>query len=467
MLDKEKEKIFSSLLDQTFKIDLVSITLRQQGGNDPITYSGSGYVEQTEDGRFLLKLYFQYPENYDSWGIYTALNYPDGKLIDRSQLFRLEAIDTNGNWWMSENASVITLRIPSPSQVGEVLKVRLRYLKHVSHEACTKPEKKVLRAIFPISCIFPKNEIEKLGKPWSDNTFIFDFLKSTIKLKYKENYTEIKISGEDSSVTKELLERVTEALSIAINKILDCCLLEEKEEKSYQLTLWIPYAFPCSSLSSGIVHTEAGDQADFLNFLTKYLDTFDRPYQDFYYYWRYIRECSGLPASHSLAASRAYGLAISTSIEGLLKKYGRDFAPHDESFANALQETAKAVQKLPCKEQRIKGIIVESLKSKASERNFDVKTALHEFTRCVGLENGESKNKNKYLQAWSDLRNSFAHAEIKRGKDQLQETLDRIYSCEIILKRFLLYCIGFKGKFCEGNQDEYVRTFDKHEEFES
>lgn len=433
------EEIRKSLLSQSFELDLYQVKLIQQCNQEPLSFSGAGRLYQTKKGDLRLKLYCQYPELPDFGKKRSIIENQPAKIISADRLFKLESIDTDMHHWFSENILLApTIKIP-PHPIGEVIDVGIDTIKCVfSESASAKEGRRVLRVFCPGHCKIPANALEVIKNEYHEtrywNTCKFSWEQCSITVRHKDDHIKATLSGNKNDVSIELIRRILEAISVAFGKNLDWRLLEEKNDSCH--VLYVQNATSCkSSISrSAILHERYSEANDLIEFVSKYLYAFSSSREDFYCYWMFTTKCCDF-------MFEAHAVAISTSIEGVFKKYLSDIVKADQDLCAELDEAISSIQGTEkVYSERVKNILLSSLKY---SKNVKEKTIVYEFIDRVNLSEQYAKN-------WSELRNKFVHPKsIVRDNKKLQKSLNRISFCQILFNILLLYLIDFNGKYIE------------------
>jgi hypothetical protein len=92
------EEMVGALQQGKWEIDCVEMALAQNDIEQPMSFSGPGYLRQDEDGMVTFKVYPTAVEKYNHWTEFGRFGTP-GKLIEPSRYYNLKAKDRYGQDW--------------------------------------------------------------------------------------------------------------------------------------------------------------------------------------------------------------------------------------------------------------------------------------------------------------------------------------------------------------------------------
>ena len=86
------------------EIDCAQMRLAQNKSENPIIYSGRGFIRLSDEGNLEFKIY---ADDVSNTSVFDALKevmaVPSGKVYDDTDFYTLNAIDTARNSWSAEN----------------------------------------------------------------------------------------------------------------------------------------------------------------------------------------------------------------------------------------------------------------------------------------------------------------------------------------------------------------------------
>ena len=136
-------KIVSSLLDHSFCLDFIKLTLTQMASEEPIVYSGPGTIFLSSSGVLNLKMYHSVNDiNKELFQREKEIN--PGKILEDQHYFNLMGVDMKGDTWVSEKIQVPT-GFPWPMP-GKVIETSLREI--VNQTERSKEASRVNSTIF-------------------------------------------------------------------------------------------------------------------------------------------------------------------------------------------------------------------------------------------------------------------------------------------------------------------------------
>ncbi|NTV45429.1 MAG: hypothetical protein HGB11_02645 [Chlorobiales bacterium] len=419
----------SNLLENTFSLDCIRITLTQKCCDEPIIYSGPGTISQNSNGELHLKLYHSFVDKEkELFGMVKKTSA--GKIIEDKYFFSLEAEDMEGHRWISDtfqlsnsfsfpaSAKVITSYFGELQQFSSAISVKASvYL--------------IVKGIFRI----PANEIEEQTGGFSRNTFKMQNEFFNLEMKAKDDYMTIIMDGEASFFEETTQPILLEALSIIFGQIIRPVYSEFVHNKISVSTLYsIPAQVEYGPICP-IHHSSTADFESVKNFIEKYLlYATDDP--DLFGFWLKINR-----AWQGGIENRA--LVLTVAIEGLVKKYFSEYGYPDEEFIGQANAALNPIKSLDIG-TRIKNRITSSIiHAKASNH----KSSMYKLAK-------EGYFDKKFVDDWDELRNKSAHAD-KLDSEKPQEYVDQFHRCLQLFYILLFIVIKYEGLYYDFTRENW------------
>lgn len=396
-----RPKYLDPILANSFTMDFIEITLTPRMPGLPI-YKGSGSVSQDDKGNLHLKLY--YPLSLDAnfvrhYG--ENLSRIPGKLIRKERYFQFEAMDMSGDIWTSE---ILPLNNFSFLAVGTIITGNLRKIER-SKERDKNPKRNFESALMVIPGKFkiPCNEIQnKASGGWTRNICVMTVTGIKIRIQNEENHVILQASSDNRSLPEDFEWRLLEALSIFLGSLIFPMCHERRYMESEKTVIWGNMSDCNQQEVIPIKHPYDWEVDSLRSFIECYFRTFENLNQPFFTYWRRIHVARQSGYTENTA------LIVCTSIEGIIKKYYHNYLPNP-----------------------------------SNTRYIDPKKILRQMSK-----NGWFAG--KLVDEWIYMRDMSAHGErffSSENIKQMQENLDKFYSCIHIFNILLLRMIGFRGKY--------------------
>ncbi|MDP1615446.1 MAG: hypothetical protein Q8L68_06585 [Methylococcales bacterium] len=415
-----------------YTFEFLKIILTQMKEDAPIEYFGSGSVLLTKDGTLELKMYHLSSDIDHAFKEIKSLAcvYPSlGKIISRDNYFSMRAYDLNGNEWNAEYLRLnSTVSFPLN---GRVITAEIKEIVNSEKIEITGSVKLLVLTNGKLE--FPWNSYQKTNESFllseckiSRDSFSWNAHKS------ENDITQISATFEVGYANENSSKLFLEALSIALGKYIHpvvwmeifnnqkitkvCSRQKQIESKSVEQPI------PTSSFRSG-------NPLDIAMFVENYLAFFSEPNSPMFGYWYRI-----LDSANNNVENQA--LIITTTIEGVLKKYFKELGKPDLEFAAQAEQAKEIVGSLDIG-TRVKDSILKSLNA----NGFTAKNALHKL---------HPKNvvTTDMIKVWSVLRNKYAHAgQLKHDDAEIQLIVDQIYCCIGVFYILLLLKLNYTGTF--------------------
>jgi hypothetical protein len=346
--------ILNSVMKNSLELDCINITLTQDIATDPVIFKGPGTIFQDESGTIRLKMYHGFQDISKEIPLALELGFAPGKIIEDEHYYSLEAMDIHGNVWNAKRVSVNgDVLFPA---AGRIIKTSLDEIVNTAEKEIAS-EKSLLALFAKGNYSFPCNKAEDLpGGGRSFNTSTFSIENIDFVLKKGEESLEIRAIGLGKDMPASLENHIIEALCIIFGRVVDPVCTIWSRGKVSETTIRSVHSRQFNDpLPAPIEHKRPDRIDDFIAFIGSYLHFFrdSEMYPPLFGYWHKI--------------SRAYqsefetaALALTVSIEGVIKEYLQNYGHAEESFLKAAVETKKVIENLGLIE-RIRQLILQSL----------------------------------------------------------------------------------------------------------
>jgi hypothetical protein len=424
------QKILDAVIKNSLELDCINVTLTQNVETNPVVFKGPGTIFQDENGTLRLKMYHAF-QDLPKEIFPLDLEYTPGEIIRDKHYSSLRAMDIHGNVWTARRVSV-NRRLSFPA-TGTIIKTSLTEIVNTEERKISN-EKSHLTVFVKGRYSIPCNEAEDLPEGgWILNTSEFNVENINFKFKKDEQSLEIKASGLKQNMPDFLENHMIEALSV----IFGCMV-------SPVFTIWshdnisetkirpVDLMLSESPLPRPIEHTTPESLDNFKAFIVSYLQfSMDREtYTPLIGYWHKIY--SAYQGRIENAA-----LALTVSIEGVLKEYFQGYGHAEQDILKKAEEAKKAIDNLEVID-RIKNMILKSLER---IKRPSPKSALIDISRQGWFP-------KQLVDVWEKLRNRSTHADqIDYNKEELQDYMNQFNSCLNLFYRLIFIIISYRGKF--------------------
>ncbi len=424
--------------NNTFSIDCIEISLTQNTSN-PVQYSGSGSIFQNNDGTLELKLYHKY-KNTDAEKKFNNNLLSDesaGKLIGKNKLFNLSAEDVFGRLWESSNILVQDPQSPIIAK-GQVINAKINSLTCENDRG----EKSESVHTFSYALIqgkydLPFNQYEEIkGTFFSKsqlNIYKLSIRDATCIIHQKDEYLTISVESENPLINiNKKTEVLLEALGISLGQDLKPDYLKVSSIDKEVLNIFSKKA----TTNKHTIHPPIPIKIltnDLNHFISLYMDSFKEPSSVFFNYWNRI--LNGFSGNVENSA-----LVITTSIEGVLKKYYSDRHQPDIEFINEIDKALPLIESMEIN-TRVKASIKSSFNNSKSIKPKSILHAL-EKEKVLSID---------AVKTWSELRNKASHADTLASEDEaeLQKYLDQIFICLGLFYKLLFKHLNYNSNYID------------------
>ena len=426
------DKDISRIAKNEFEIEFLKARLVQQTPENPDSYSGSGSISQSSDGKLHLKMYCLLDSPDDITKEFLRLNdgfsLEPGQLIDERKYFSFEGTDLFGHIWKAKNIWPKT-HVSFPAG-GIIVEAELSSTE--SRDELPPRSNKIQRKIFVVPGLykFPFNR----GQPGTTEP---GFSVATINL-VGDRTCEVNTKDGSLVVSVQYQPTDSERYPDCVLEALGICMgahlvpqveitiaptehlqtirhLDRNASQLYRISPPLPVRQP--DALPGIQ-----------KFIQKYLQWTTEPYSQLAGYWFRV-----LLAFHSGLENQA--LVLTTAIEGVLKVYFPEFGCPDTTFLKEIDDAYPVIDKLTVG-PRVLGRIKSSLGS--------AKGATPSNALFVLASSGRIPS--ELVSVWKSLRNKSAHAdELSMESPEMQKFINDLYACLELFYRLIMLKIGFNG----------------------
>lgn len=426
------EKDLGSIAKNEFEIEFFKGRLVKQTLENPDSYSGSGSISQSSDGKLHLKMYCLLDSSdgitKEFQRLNNAFNQEPGQLIDEQDYFAFEGADLFGHVWKAKNIWPKT-HVSFPTG-GVIVEAELSSTENRDEGPARSASIQSKIFVVPGLYHFPFNR----GQPGTTEP---GFSAATIDLgddrtcevKTKDGALVVRVQYKAVD-SEPYPDCVLEALGICVGahlvpqveitiapaeRVQVIRRLDRNAAKHYRISTPLPVEQPDAL---------PGVQA----FIQQYLQWTTEPYSQLAGYWFRV-----LIAFHSGLENQA--LVLTTAIEGVLKAYFPELGYPEKTFLKEIDDAKPVIEKLTIGSRAL-GRIKSSLGNAkdATPRNALVALA------------SSGKIPPELVQVWKSLRNRSAHAdELTMELPEMQEFINALYACLELFYRLIMLNTGFDG----------------------
>lgn len=439
------EKEIQEIINGSFSLYFAEATLRQKC-DDPIVYHGPGKLFYTDEGKLSIELFClnlnekESSKNHDR-KLDQISNYKPGQLIPTEHYFDLDATDISGKQWHAEN--IWFPRTACSGTMGEIIVFEIQEYILYQKNRWTEKEPNL---IFYINGKFnlPWNKYQKKENSWSLNICELEFENFLFYAEYfDDSFMIVKLSlGKPEKLTKnhkKLSRLFLEALRIATGRFIQPILcIENFGQKQTVRIQSRKKTIETKSIKSPLHHTHP-DSGSFSEFIKCYLTYQKEPLSILYRYWFKILDVQGNHFEN-------LALVLTTSIEGIVRKYFNKSGLPDKDFIEKIDKTKNIIHDAQNIPEDIKSRIKSSL---GHIKNFSAPNALRKLEKANVI--------SKDMRAsWGNLRNKVAHGnslELENNDNDL--TVAQNLDCLTIFYILLLKTIKYNGKFINYSKENW------------
>lgn len=417
-----------------FEIDLLRITLRQDGAAEPEDFTGPGTVRQGEDGRIELKCHASLPADRDMFANMSRdMNRKSGEVFLDDDHFQCSAVDLWGeaweggrllihpSWSMPLNAGTIYAHATHLRRAKDVRggRPRLRLIFF-------KQEHKDWKAL-----LGPQHSITLVNMPVSFT------LQATAD---REDQVTVQIEAEQG-LPQAFERRLVEALQFVLAQSLQVAISDQTNTSSRVLELrsavardwranpYPPLATHTTQFSAGVVEL-----------LRLYLDfLYAWPDEDM---WHPCTAYLALVRNANAMSLDAWALTLGVAVEGMARLIDYDpvanVEAHDRfrAAASTWMDTESISDELRL---RVLGMLSQLDHVRPSDLMKSLIPAGHAL--------------HDDIKAWTRLRNKAVHTrQVTRVDvlpDRLQQSIDEVHAVTRLLYAIVFHHIAYSGPYTD------------------
>lgn len=434
-------KEVEALLEGRLIIDFAEISLSRSSAHHPCTYQGSGSIYQNTNGELELKLYHVFRSKselaYED-RLFSDRSSTPGKLFQDDEFFSLNGKDMRGRDWAAEHILIDpTFNYPA---TGKVILTTLNSIKNVTLLTKNGNNKPFISAFFGGDYELPYNEYEETKNSKSLSICRLDIQGTAYTIKKLGGNLQINCSSESDVDVTKTFDIFLEALQMGIGQEMCSCYLVSCDGDVYTTTVKAKLSEK-NKLPKPIPIRTPWESKYLQTFITKYLEKFKSPYNQFYGYWHRI----GGAYSGTLENQP---LVLTTAIEGILKTFYEQHAQPDDEFLMQINQAIPIIEDL-------------QIGGRAKSRILTTLNNAKDATAKNTLRNLKENNiiSNKMLATWEKARNKSVHpADHDLNDNEIQKLLDNTYTCLRIFYALLMNTISYHGVYYDYSQDGWPRS---------
>jgi hypothetical protein len=438
------DEIIGSLLDKSFFLDFIEITLTQLGVDDPVIFSGPGTISMNPSGVLSLKMYHSF-KDIKKEAFPLRVETSPGKIMGDQHYFNLKGVDMKGDTWTSDKLQVST-GFSWPA-AGKVIETTLREIvNQTERHKNSSTDKSFVFMLVAGKFDIPCNETEKTANGGiSLNTTKFEIEDTFFQFKTKDNSLVIILNGSPEKITTNTDRLLLEALSIIFGKfVLPNCISTTHGDVCEIKIRSVSDNFSNIKITEPIKYSFPHQTAPFKEFITRYLETFDDPNSDMFGYWHKINRAWQAGIENA-------ALAVTVAIEGVTKNYFKDNGLPDSEFIEQANEAKQKIKSLEIG-KRIKERLLSSI---GQSKTSNPKSSLFYLSE-------QGFFPKKLVEDWVELRNMSAHSD-NLNEEEKQVYINNIFSCISLFYRLLFTVTKYSGKYIDFTTENWPEVVFKIE----
>lgn len=422
-------------------IDCPIIELRQMGVENPRKYSGPGMITLTKDGYFQLKMFPDDCNIMPFESIRVMSERVPGQLIPTEHFYAMEAADVSRFIWGSDN-----LLIDFQGHDNfVVITAKLDFLLH-RVSGITKPLPSTLSLYFFEDLTIPFTAVVKkttessgqiLRTSWKPERTQFEVDHLTFDVQAvapDEGAMVIAVKADVPAFPRGIENKIVESLRFATFNPIAWGIMDKRHDGAREVIV-----APRKEVRKGIFNGPLSNDSP------KLADDFWRLFTAYY---RYVENYDD-PLHYHPLSSKMYevifsestqpiiiGLLLCISVEGILKDEFKDLAQPTNEFIAEVDQISKKM-KAEYKNMSSLTRMLGALDAMKGSRPGDKLRVL--------LERGLIKE--EMLDAWTKLRNSLAHANVRNEGNDFQKLLDRCCTVYSLLNILVFMTVKYEGQY--------------------
>lgn len=450
------DDLVSAFRSGNFEIDCLEMRLTQNKTEEPITYSGPGYIRLSDDGTLEFKIYAREVRNTSALASLNAtMKSESGKIYAETDFYTLAAVDRANNQWLAKDL-LPHIHWPGLEDVRPIAHGALTTLATASGRFAKQTRKHLLRLHFfervEIACTGISAQETPIGATLTRDHAKFSALGCEF-LVTKTDDEIIAVVQSDEPFAPFFETRIIEALQFMLSRSLPLRMLVSTEDSSQilELSSAVPRAGR-PKLDPPLAPGYQGYQECFWPLFTRYLEYVVKNTSA--QYWHSSSYHLNNAAEASAQSLDTWATGICVAVEGIASLIEIKSTPEEKK---AKRDIIKALSDY---------IDAQAWDSKLSRRTKGLLPQLHnvqvrerlETLRVIGHVDGAD------MKAWSDLRNRQAHpkhSDIRNiDKVDLRSKLDLISKTTVLMYHVVFHLIGYSGKYVDYGTYRYpVRDY--------
>ena len=439
------EEEIDRLLRREWQIDCRQIRLTQRTSHEPLTYSGTGWIRQENDGSLKFKILADQGLRQFDRGF--GQQHAPGTVHPETAYYDLSAVDENGREWRAERIR--------PSEVVERLRHhtvrgKIPRIAYYTDEGQVLPT--VVTVLFPgrieIPCTTGTDVQTTIdGSLWamSSHTNVAQFTSCGHRMQLLADEDRLRLTIRRSGEALQPLTeaRVIEALEFVLARRMTPLLIQRRAESTEYIEVRAMSATWSGRVFPPIAFTRVENVATVWAL-------FDR-------YFTYIRRHEG-PGRHPLsqklravlegceASIDAHALTVAVAVESILKSEALKPGTLQIELVSQVKAAVALLQK-----SGLDPAFRERAMAKVNElRNPSAAANLRELVKTQAIT-------DRQFRAWRDLRNRTAHGDYS-DSIPLQDFMDLLTTVTTLLHRLAFTAIGYVGPYTDYGQRGWPQT---------
>jgi hypothetical protein len=428
-------EIIPAFKQRTLDLDCVHMILSQTTENAPVTYSGKGYIRQSNDDRLSFKIYVSETTNTDKYhDLKEMLENQPGKLFQPNEYYNLSVVTTDGLSWSAD-----------------------RILRSADWGA-TDPNPIVTGYITVLATSWPMPDAaHSLSLHFFDDA---DLPYIVDRAKFAAVNCDVAVSKSDSGFVVEASAgdalppdfhmRIEEAFRFLLARSVAwrVSINQAGDQQHFQLASATPQA-PNTKLGRPINHgyVEASWKlfSKYLEYVVANTPSSSRNRCSYYLH----NACE-----MSAGSLDAWAVGVSVAVEGIANLLNSETLS-EEVKTRRIEERKRL--------RNLRRTVIEHISSHPFFKDL-----VGRLSGVLGMMQNEGGPQNRlkplvesghldpaYIDAWSKLRNKHVHPtnrdlqDMTNATEYNQTTLDMINKTTVLMYKIIFQVIGYEGKFTD------------------
>lgn len=432
----------TAIMENRFTIDCTQLTLTPQSDDtSKKIHEGSGFIGQSQDGSFSLKIYCN--GDISPMDVFSRLNLPLGEIINEQHYYRLSAKDIKGRQW--EAKSILPDIHAGPHPAGYIVNARIRELSYSSGDLYDEVDGYYAGIYFPGDITIPCNTITKVEKivdgeqrSYSGNLNISKFNACGIdfEIEKEADWLMLRALSNTKSIDDAAVVRFAESLQFVLAKSLSWSIVELFHRRTKKVKVRSCKRNVDQSRIQPPIQFQSVDPSNNVwSLFSKYLGHVINYNNNVL--WHPIFRWIHAVIESGCSSIDTESLILSVAVEGLL----------NEEF-NKLEfrstELEAQIEKVRCiilqsdLEQTFKDRLLGSFGGMLKPRAKDLLHILKDRDLINAL----------LLKEYGKLRDSSAHGEVA-DSSKFQVHLDRCAAVLVLFYHLIFLAIGYTGPYTD------------------